>query len=323
MDIAVIICTHNRCQTLPKALESVAASALPESISWEVLVVDNNSSDQTRDVVENFSRGYPGRFRYLFEPQPGKSYALNAGIREARGEILAFMDDDVTVEPTWIQNLTAALHDGEWGGAGGRTRLAQAFSPPRWLALRGPYELGGVLAALFDLGDEPCQLDRPPYGTNMAFRRKLFEKYGLFRTDLGPSPNRETPRPGEDIEFGDRLMAAGERLRYEPSAIVYHPVPEGRIRKDYFLAWWFDFGRAQIREIGRRPDIWGIPRRYISIAKIIGVVLLRRMLRWIFSANPQRRFYCKCHVWMTAGQVQEIHRQWRDSEPASQSSSVL
>src|SRR5690349_7477494 len=93
---------------------------LSESVEWEVLVVDNNSSDQTREVVDEFCRRYPGRFRYLFESRPGKSCALNAGVREARGAVVAFMDDDVTVEPTWLQELTAALHNGQWAGAGGR-----------------------------------------------------------------------------------------------------------------------------------------------------------------------------------------------------------
>ena len=87
MNITVILCTYNRCRTLEKALTSVAASALPLSIEWEVLVVDNNSRDQTRDVVEDFCTRYPGRFRYLFEPHQGKSYALNTGIREARGDV--------------------------------------------------------------------------------------------------------------------------------------------------------------------------------------------------------------------------------------------
>src|SRR5712692_10838040 len=117
MKISVIVCTFNRCATLAKALESLAASTLERSVDWEVLVVDNNSSDQTREVVEHFRNHDPSRFTYLFEPQPGKSHALNAAIRHAKGEILAFMDDDVTVEPNWLQNLTAALHTGEWAGA--------------------------------------------------------------------------------------------------------------------------------------------------------------------------------------------------------------
>jgi hypothetical protein len=180
------------------------------------------------------------------------------------------------------------------------------------MALQGPYSLGGVLAALFDLRDEPCERDRAPYGANMAFQEKMFEKNGLFRTDFGPSPDREIPRPNEGTEFGRRLISAGERLRYEPSAVAYHPVPHGRIKKGYFLSWWFDHGRAEIREIERRPDRWGIPRRYLTIAKIIVDVLVRRTLRWILAMNPQRRFFCKCYVWLTSGQVLEIHRQWRD-----------
>src|SRR5215469_11293809 len=119
MNITVILCTYNRCQSLRKALESIAASRLPESIEWEVLVVNNNSKDQTREVVEEFCRAYPGRFRYLFEPKQGKSIALNTGIREAKGEVLAFMDDDVIVEPTWLRNVTAPLERGELSGVGG------------------------------------------------------------------------------------------------------------------------------------------------------------------------------------------------------------
>jgi glycosyltransferase involved in cell wall biosynthesis len=87
--------------------------------SWEILVVDNNSKDRTREVVEDFCRRDPDHFRYVFEPQQGKSFALNSGIREARGDVVAFMDDDVTVEPTWLQNLTADLWSGQWTGAGG------------------------------------------------------------------------------------------------------------------------------------------------------------------------------------------------------------
>jgi glycosyltransferase involved in cell wall biosynthesis len=311
MNVSVVLCTRDRCLSLAKALESVAASQLPGSFEWEVLVVDNGSSDATRVVVEQFCARHPGRFRYFFEPHPGKAYAMNMGLQHASGQVLAFMDDDVAVDPTWLQNLTAALHDGEWAGAGGRTLPLQNRPLPRWLALDGPYSMGGVVAALIDLGDKPILLDRAPYGTNMAFRKGMFEKYGIFRTDLGPSPDQDVPRPNEDTEFGRRLMAAGERLRYEPSAVVRHPVLESRINKEYILNWWFDFGRASVREMRRRPPIWGIPRRYLTIPKIIIDMLVPRALRWILTLNPLRRFYFKCWVQVTAGQILEIHRQWR------------
>jgi glycosyltransferase involved in cell wall biosynthesis len=304
MRTIVIVCTYNRCQSLAKTLESVAKSTLPESVAWEVLVVDNNSTDQTRDVVEGFCRRIPGRFRYFFEPRAGKSYALNTGIREALGEILAFLDDDVVVEPTWLQNLTASLQEGDWAGSGGRTLPSATFSCPRWL----PYAFGGILCAQFDLGNKPRQLDRPPYGTNMAFRREMFERYGGFRTDLGPRPNSQIRN--EDTEFGRRLIAAGERLRYEPSAVVYHAVPEDRLKKEYFLAFWFDYGRATIRELVPRPDIWGIPRRYLTMMNHLLVIAPGKTLKWLFAFRPQGRFHAKCLVWGTAGQIVEIYHRW-------------
>jgi glycosyltransferase involved in cell wall biosynthesis len=315
MKITVILCTYNRCQSLIQILEDVAASRLGNSVEWEVLVVDNNSTDRTREVVEDFCSRWPDRFRYLFEPQQGKSYALNAGVREARGDVLAFVDDDVRVGPTWLENLTAALDHGKWAGAGGRTLLPGTFSPPEWMTMEGSDHHGDILAALFDLGLEPCELNRPPYGANMAFRREMFEKHGLFRTDLGPQPGNEIR--SEDTEFGRRLMAAGENLRYEPSAVAYHPVHENRIQKNFFLRWHFDFGRAMVREWEFGPDILGISRCCFTFFKFVGTVLPRAILRWMVNVNPRRRFFRKCQVWTTAGQIVEIRRQWHSSRGRS------
>ena len=298
LNITVILCTYNRCQSLARALDSVAAQTFSESVEWEVLVVDNNSRDQTRDVAEDFCRR-PGRFRYLFEPRQGKSYALNAGIREARGDILAFLDDDVTVEPTWLQNLTSVLHDGQWAGSGGRILPMRGFVPPRWLALDGPYNLAGALCAYCNPGDVPGELKDPPYGANMAFRKEMFGRYGHFRTDLGPRPNSEMRF--EDTEFGRRLMAGGERLRYVPSAIVYHEVHESRVRKEFFLAWWFDFGRGSVRETGKSLNT-------SEILKILARTLLTTP-RWVLTVGSQRRFYLKCRIWYEVGKIVEIYHQ--------------
>jgi glucosyl-dolichyl phosphate glucuronosyltransferase len=305
MKVTVILCTYNRCQSLAKALDSVALSTLPESVEWEVLVVDNNSKDQTREVVGEFSRRYPRRFRYLFEARQGKSHALNSGFREAHGDVLAFMDDDVTVEPTWLQILTTPLESGEWAGVGGRILPAQDFSPPSWLSLKGPHSTAGMLA-LFDLGDRACELQQPPFGTNMAFRRSVFDKYGGFRTDMGPCPGSEMRN--EDTEFGRRLLAAGERLWYEPSAIVYHAIPESRLKKGYFLAFWFGHGRTTIREMKKRPDVFVVSRQYFTMLKI-GALLVRRAVRWMLTLNSPLRFYYKGFVWMTAGEIVELYRQ--------------
>jgi len=308
MDITVLICTRNRASTLRDCLESLTDSQLPQGVQWEVVVVDNHSSDQTCEVVKEFCHLLPGRFRYLYEATPGKSYALNAGIEAAKGSVVAFMDDDVKVTSTWLFHLTAPLLKGECAGTGGRTLPEKLIPLPSWLALSGPYALGGILAAMFDLGNEACELDRAPYGANMAFRRSMFEKYGGFRVDLGPSPCSDVPRPNEDTEFGRRLMAAGERLRYEPLAVVYHPISAERIEKNYFLSWWFDYGRASMREGGRKSDIFGVPRHWIVIPKIILRFLIPSTIKWALSIRPQRRFYKKCWIWVALGQMREMRR---------------
>ena len=309
MKITVILCTYNRCESLAKALDSVAASILPASVEWEVLVVDNNSPDRTRAVIEQYSTRYPGRFRYLFEGKQGKSNALNSAIRNARGNILAFMDDDVLVAPDWLQNLTAPLDSGEYGGTGGRILSQQSLDIPEWLAIDGEYGVGSMLA-LFDHGDEGFELKTPPFGTNMAFLARIFEKLGGFRTDMGPCPGSELRN--EDMEFGRRVMAAGEKLRYVPDAVVYHAIPPSRLKQGYLLRFWYDHGRASIREVGPRPDVFGvIPRWCLAIPKTCLVVLPQRVFKWLVATNPPRRFFFKGLVWMTLGQMAEMPRVWR------------
>jgi glycosyltransferase involved in cell wall biosynthesis len=310
MNITVIVCTYNRCQSLTKALESVAASIVPDSTAWEVLVVDNNSKDQTHGVVEDLCRRYPGRFRYVFEGSQGKSFALNTGIREAKGEILAFTDDDVIVAPNWLQNLTAPLVSGEYAGAAGRILAGNEFKCPSWLALEGEYNLGGVLA-LHNPNESAGETTRPSIGANMAFRKPIFEKYGDFRTDLGPTPGSEIRN--EDTELSNRLMALGARLWYEPSAVVYHGIPENRLSKSYFLAYWYNYGRASVREHANRASVRGIPRWFFSVPLIVFNVLPARLRIWLFARDPKRRFFFKCTVWRTLGEIVELPQLWLES----------
>ncbi|HTY84409.1 MAG TPA: glycosyltransferase family 2 protein [Silvibacterium sp.] len=300
MDITVILCTYNRCESLARALESVAAQRMPESTIWEVLVVDNNSGDRTPEVVEQACQQYPGRFCYTFEPKPGKSNALNTGIAQTSSDILAFMDDDVVVQPDWLQNLTSGLGDAKWAGAGGRILPAWTSAPPAWLPRRDRYALAPLAA--FDPRLEAGDLDEPPFGTNMAFRRSMFTKYGGFRTDLGPRPNSEIRN--EDTEFGQRLLNAGERLKYEPLAVVYHSVSPQRLQRSYFMRWWLDKGRADFREHGfpnAKWSVFGIP-----------LAELRRLtmaaLRWIPTIEPSLRFERKLKLCGKFGEILECRR---------------
>ncbi|MGA8740928.1 MAG: glycosyltransferase family 2 protein [Terracidiphilus sp.] len=298
MKVTVIVCTYNRSQSLARALASVADSIMPEDMTWEVLVIDNNSSDNTRAVVQDLADRYPRIFRYVFEAKPGKSNALNRALRETDADVLAFMDDDVRVEPDWLCMLTRIFADPRYSGSGGRIVPDSAFTLPIWLGTSERYALAPL--AMFDLGLEAGELKEPPFGTNMAFRREMFTRYGDFRRDLGPQPGSEIR--SEDTEFGMRVLGGGERLWYEPAAVVHHSVPQTRVKKSYFLAWWYGKGRGDIRESDANIDFQRNKARF-------SLVLIRRMivwtLRWLFTFNPAQRFSCQAKVWWLSGKLRE------------------
>lgn len=317
MDITVILCTYNRCESLKAALESVAVSRMPDSVLWEVLVVDNNSTDQTRQVFEEYAAKYPGRFRYAFEGRPGKSNALNAALQNTNAGVLAFMDDDVQVEPDWLHMLTRIFNDPECAGSGGRILPESEFTPPDWLEVAKPYALAPL--AMFDLGLTAGRLDEPPFGTNMAFRKEVFRRYGEFRRDLGPRPGSEIR--SEDTEFGMRVLRGGERLWYEPGAVVYHQIAQSRLTQKYFLKWWSDKTRADIRECGISSGT-----RWFAAG--VPLYLFRRVIvwtvRWLLSFRPGPRFSAKVSLWKNVGAIKECrdqarsHTGQRTSEQAQQ-----
>jgi len=312
MKISVVVCTYNRSQVLLKALESIAVQNIPQSVQWDVLVVDNNSSDQTREVMERYCNQSPDRFNYILESKQGLSHARNAGIEKSRGDVVAFTDDDAIVEPDWLWNLTSSLGRGEWAGAGGRIIPVWSGALPKWLSndeLNSIGTYGG-----FYLGPEAGPLTRPFYGGNMAIRREALERYGGFRVDLGRSSNNLQGR--EDVELANRLFAAGEQLRYEPNAVIRHPVAESRMTKSYVLRWHYWDGRSEIADTGqfeKGPSIMGVP-----------FVQIRRLLRWTLQAmvsiSPQKRFFCQRNVWILAGYIVSSYHSFRHRDTRTQAS---
>ncbi|WP_348260861.1 glycosyltransferase family 2 protein [Telmatobacter sp. DSM 110680] len=300
MNITVIVCTYNRCQTVTKSLDSIAVQNVPEFVEWNVLVVDNNSTDQTREVLEKYCIKNP-RFSYVFESKQGLSHARNAGIQKASGQILAFTDDDVTADPDWLWSLTSSLNGGEWSFAGGRIIPVWPGRLPDWLSEDDFATMGPFTG--FDEGPEAKRLTRPTYGGNTAFRREIFEKYGCFRTDLGRSSNNLLGR--EDIEIANRLFAAGERLRYEPNAVIRHPVEEYRMTKRYVLKWAYWDSRSEIADTGPPETRWSI--------KGVPLSQFRRVVRWAFqwaiSTNPRSRFFCQLQMWKVIGTAVACYRE--------------
>ncbi len=201
-----------------------------------------------------------------------------------------------------MQNLTANLHKGKWVGAGGRVEMQWPASLPGWLSSGGPHPRHGLPG--FDLGSEIERLPCPPPSTNMAFRKSMFDEYGMFRTETEPEQNHDLVPLSAEAEFGRRLNSAGKQLRYERSAVVYHPVADSKLSKEYLLAQAFNRGRADGRE-------YSIPGSRISFS------LAAWTFRWMTSVKPSVRFYRKLTVWEKAGTLVELRHKAREAKAAN------
>lgn len=292
MDVTVIICTFNRAASLKMTLASLQQLQVPPSLRWELLLVDNNSSDTTRDVIDQFAASSGWNVRHLFERQQGRSFALNAAISEAEGEILIFTDDDVTFDPKWLVTLNEAFAGTDCIGAGGKIVPVWSDPQPSWFQMEGQQVVGHLF------GDEPRDLNYA-MGANSAFRREAFQKYGVFKA--GVSVNGKLVAGYEDDEFGHRLIGAGEMIRYVPGAIVYHPVLPHRLTKAFFRKWFFDTGRAMVW-----TRIWPPATVcYFGIPRFLFRALCENSLKWPLTRDEKRRFHRECQACRAAGGILE------------------
>jgi len=295
LDATVLIATYNRAALLDETLASIRRMRVTKGRRWEVLVVDNNSTDDTRAVVERQARDFPVPLRYLFEARQGRSSALNAGIAASAAPVIAMTDDDVRIEEGWLDAACEALLGGDpaIAYAGGPVAPIWETAPPRWLDLtRG--DLWGTIA-IQDHGAQPFVYEearKVPLGANMAARRTLFASVGGFRADLGRSSGRLVL--GQEVpELLMRARAAGWRGVYLPAMRVHHHIPSKRLTRAYFRKWWFGKGVSRstldrmqpVTEMGvdlrETPHLAGLPRyMYGSAARdVIGrirTLILRR-----------------------------------------------
>ncbi|MCM8774391.1 MAG: glycosyltransferase, partial [Candidatus Omnitrophica bacterium] len=234
--ISVIIATYNRCKNLKDTLESLLAQELNSSFDYEVIVVDNNSKDKTKEVVESYKEKFNGRLRYIFELRQGKSYALNTGIKETKGEIIAFTDDDCIVDKKWILNISNVFQNKLVDIVGGKVIPILPDSLPKWL---NNYKNNLLKYPLMycDLGDRDIQFNHNikifPIGGNMIVRKSAFNKFGNFQ-NIGRA---------EDMAFCYRWYKLDAKIAYSPDIIVYHYTHPHRLNKNYFRKYFFQVGR--------------------------------------------------------------------------------
>lgn len=247
-DISVIVCTYNRCDLLPRALESLLNQDC-ERLRYELLVVDNNSTDRTREVCEATLRQSRVPARYVFEPQPGVSHARNAALALARAPIIAFTDDDVCVSRDWLATIKRAFDEHPSAdGVGGKVLPCWSKEPPRWLTRRHWTPL-----ALQDYGDVPLAINATNplclVTANLALRREVFDRVGPFAPDL--QRVKDGIGSMEDLELHLRMWQAGHQEMYVPDIVVTAAVQSERLTKEYHRRWYRGNGRfyAMLRDV--------------------------------------------------------------------------
>jgi len=299
--LSVVICTWNRADQLAESLASLAQQQAPDGLAVEVLVVDNNSRDHTADKVKALIPHWPlGTLHYLFEPRQGKQFALNTGIRASRGEVLAFTDDDILFPPGWIAAAWQAFaQDPSLQLVGGKTLLGwpDGGAPP-WYWPDMAAILGGV-----DLGDAALQPPPPGYspaGANMAARRSLFDRVGLFA---------ESHFRHMDYEFGMRSQAAGVGIAYDPALLVQAPIADGMLSKRYFRRWSFKAGiNAE-----RKPD----EVQMLGVSRWLWRQAAGDLLRWPLQRlrSQGRAFSTELRLWRAWGSLASSwYARWRPQD---------
>jgi glycosyltransferase involved in cell wall biosynthesis len=296
-DLSVVIPTHDRPADLAQLIDALMRQEAG-GVSYEVIVVDNNSREDTRAVVDAaIARGTPVPLRYVREPRQGVSYARNTGVNVAASSLIAFLDDDGVPVPTWVQEMKRAFDEHpDVDCIGCRLRPVWSTPPPSWLT---PSQSGPI--AIQDRPN-PLAYDRDhAFGclssANLACRRQAFEEVGGF-SPLYPR--------GQDREFEIRLWRAGKRGLYLPIADVLVDVPPNRLTKNYHRRWQTVVGHYQaLMRYHDSMDASGrlIPddtyRTWLGVPLFMYRAYLRHLIGWLgaaFTGRADQRFHQELRI---------------------------
>ena len=232
---SVVVCTYNRCELLRELLLSLLNQSANKD-TYEIIVVDNNSTDATRLVVGEMSRKERPIVRYVEEIQQGLSFARNAGAFKSNGKIIGYVDDDSTADSSWVDKLCKVYNDfPHVACVGGRIEAKWPAERPDWLPQSLERNYG-----VFDLGDDVKVIEYPAnvLGGNISVRKDVFLKVGGFSVKLGRSVRGLLSN--EEKDFCHRIQKSGEIVMYTPHALVYHKVHSERLNEAFLLrrAYW-------------------------------------------------------------------------------------
>jgi glucosyl-dolichyl phosphate glucuronosyltransferase len=304
MDVSVVVPTYNRCGLLDQAISVLLNQEAP-GLRYEVIIVDNNSTDATRRTVESYASG-DGRVRYAFEQRQGVAYARNTGIRLAAADVIAFCDDDVSVARDWVANLHQAFvrfPDADF--VGGKVLPKWAERPPSWLRpTMCPLALQdrGEEAVFVSLRNPICLIS-----ANLGVRRRVFDRVGLF----DPATQRVKDGIGstEDYDWELKVWRSGGHGVYVPDVVCYCDVPPGRMKKAYHRRW--HLGHGRFNALARRAEFNG-GRQFLDVPLFLYRQLIESaatMPKQLLMRDVAETFERETHGWFCLGFISE---RWRN-----------
>jgi len=305
-EVSVVIPTYNRSALLRSTVDSVLNQ--DTQTTFEVILIDNNSSDDTKDVVASLIETYPGKVRYVVERKQGNAHARNRGIEEAKGAIVAFVDDDVTVDKNWLTSLKTILDArSDLSFVGGKVLPQWNGPPPSWLT---PDHWAPL--ALLDYGNDEFAISgNSPRGlltANIAFRRNVFEETGMFLPDLQRVKNMIGSM--EDHEFLLRVCRSGKQGIYTPRMIATTHIDTERLTKAYHRRW--HTGHGHFYAVLADPDwerskfrLAGVPAHLFKETATNALLWCGRVLR----GKTDAAFVNECRLRFFSGFFRQRRRQ--------------
>jgi len=298
--ISAIICTHNRAEYLTQAIQSLVDQRIPKD-KYEIIVVDNCSTDSTKEVVRRFSRKC--NLRYLYEPTLGANYARNAGWRNARGKYVAYLDDDTVACHIWLDKILEVFETvtPRPGCIGGRVEPIWEIARPKWLS---DWLLHGL--AIINWSETPRVLPNISVewlvSANIAFPVEVLERFGGFHLGLGRLGKNLLS--GDEILLEKQILKAGYSCFFHPEIAVKHHIPKSRLKKDWFIRryFWQGVTDATMQLLEESPST--TKRIFIAISKTLGLILTpRKLVNLIMPVNDPERFTNKCLALITVGHI--------------------
>lgn len=278
--ISIIVCTYNRDLYIGQMLERLARNTFPAD-RWEIILVDNNSTDRTASICASFQAAHPGiNYHYFLEKEQGLSHARNRGIQEAHGDVIVFLDDDAFVEDRYLENLERRLSEYPDAGAfGGRIDpLFESGKAPAWLC---PWTLSWVSA--LDKGDKVTLFtDKYPIGANMGLRKETLASCGGFSTRLGRTG--KNLMGGEEKDLFLRVRRAGYKIYYFPDVRVQHVIPESRTTREYIIKFAKGIGMSENLRCRNEGGASLLKRRFAEFVKWAATLVL--WFKYLITGKP-------------------------------------